>query len=50
VSSGALAKYALQVGSASKGAVTSPAPPPRKARIPARLVEASPEPESPITA
>jgi dihydroxy-acid dehydratase len=50
VSSGALAKYALQVGSASKGAVTSPAPPPRKARIPARLVEASPEPESTVTA
>ena len=38
VAGGALAKYALQVGSASRGAVTSPAPAPRAARIPIALI------------
>ena len=39
VIAGALAKYALQVGSASRGAVTSPPPAPRAARIAVRLVD-----------
>jgi len=38
VAGGALAKYALQVGSASFGAVTSPPPAPRAPRIPLQLV------------
>jgi dihydroxy-acid dehydratase len=42
VTAGALAKYALQVGSASKGAVTSPAPAPRAIAIPVRLIPSEP--------
>jgi len=38
VTSGALAKYALQVGSASRGAITSPPPAPRATRIPLHLI------------
>lgn len=50
VSGGALAKYALQVGSASRGAVTSPAPAPRAARIPVQLIESRPTQEPALSA